>query len=104
MVLLLVSHMGLRYFANNHLVQVDDWTIINLLYCAGGMDYARLNQTLRFTPSVLQQRVQIDLIDDDLNDGVETFLLQLLPASDNLGSSGILAEATVEIDDNEGTL
>lgn len=68
------------------------------------MDYVRLNQTLRFTPSVLQQRAQINLIDDDFNDGVETFLLQLLPASDNLGASGTLAEATVEIDDNEGTL
>ena len=68
------------------------------------MDYVRLNQTLRFTPSVLQQSVQIMLIDDILNDGVETFLLQLLPASDNLGASGILAEATVEIEDDEGTL
>ena len=52
---------------------------------------------------MLQQRAQITLTDDILNDGVEFFLLQLLPASDDLGAFRSLAEATVEIEDNEST-
>lgn len=80
-----------------------DSCFIFLFFChTGGQDYEAVSQRLTFKPDTKIVSTIIPLIDDDLNEGLEEFTLQLLLTDEQLGMPGVLRESTVRILDDEG--
>lgn len=77
-----------------------EYIIILLL---GGSDYEAVSQTLTFRPDSRTVSTIVPLIDDDLNEGLEEFTLQLVLTDEQLGMPDVLRESTVRIFDDEGT-
>ena len=69
----------------------------------GGEDYEPVSQILTFRPNSRIVNSDVILYDDDINEGLEEFTLQLILTDQQLGRPGILRESTVRIIDNEGT-
>ena len=76
---------------------------IHVIPPLGGSDYEAVSQILTFRPDSRTVSVTIPLIDDDLNEGLEEFTLQLVLTDEQLGMPDILRESTVRILDDEGT-
>ena len=68
----------------------------------GGLDYEAISRTLTFTPDSRITLTQIILNNDELNEGLEDFTLQLVLTDENLGMPGVLRESIVRIFDDEG--
>ena len=60
---------------NIHVPQCDNY--YNLCFLLAGSDYTSLSTTLSFTDGDLRMCVEIDLIDDNMEEGFETFLVLL---------------------------
>ena len=57
---------------------------------------------LTLRPDSRIARTTVSLLDDDLNEGLEEFILQLVLTDEQLGMPDILRESTVRIFDDEG--
>ena len=57
---------------------------------------------MTFRPDSRTDSVVITLLDDDLNEGLEEFTLQLVLTDEQLGMPDVLRESTVRIFDDEG--
>ena len=68
----------------------------------GGEDYEAVSRELTFRPDSRIVSVEVILNDDDLNEGLEYFSLQLVLTDERLGMPDILKESTVRIFDDEG--
>ena len=68
----------------------------------GGSDYEAVSQVLTFRPDSRIISTAVSLIDDDLNEGLEEFTLQLVLTDEQLGMPDVLRESTVRIFDDEG--
>lgn len=68
----------------------------------GGLDYEAFSEVLTFRPDSKIVTAQVDLINDELNEGLEDFTLQLVLTDEQLGTPDVLRESTVRIFDDEG--
>ena len=71
------------------------------LSCLSGADYEAISQTLTFTPTMATGEVRVNLLDDRRSEGLEDFLVDVVLVDENLGQPGIIAQAVVQILDNE---
>ena len=68
----------------------------------GGVDYETISRVLNFRPDSRIVTTTIDVYDDDLNEGLEDFTLQLILTDERLGMPDVLRESVVRIFDDEG--
>ncbi len=73
-----------------------------IIVLLGGSDYEVVSQILTFRPDSRTVSTAVPLIDDDLNEGLEEFTLQLVLTDEQLGMPDVLRESTVRIFDDEG--
>ena len=66
-----------------------------------GTDYTAISRTLTFTGSTLSQRVMIELADDDVYEGNETFTVEFGDLSGSGVTAGAVSVVTVTIDNDD---
>ncbi len=68
-----------------------------------GDDYKYFEEELKFYPGIWSKNIELEIIDDIVPEGVESFVVVLSPASSESCSISSTASTRVDIYDNEGT-
>ena len=81
-------------------IVVATWLSVPLTHCAGSVDFQDLNEVVIFEPESSRVCTQIIIIEDQISEPIECFLVGVTSQQDDRNISVAVSNATVCIVDN----